>query len=943
MAEDGAQPELLCKFCRGEHELLECPEFLKMDIKSRCHYTVRYKRCILCLKSVTNCTGHLTPETSVRCTICNGDGHHTVMHSAEFVPPEEREGIDEAAAVNHQGGVEPYVLQECPNCLGEHLIFNCHEFQGLSPGERFLFCLQKKICIVCLKANKICRNSCAISPNTTCDECQSLWHHTLLHDPDQVPLRRKGKNQQRRLECARCNAQHHLYECAEFILMKEPQRTRVVQDHQICPLCLGRLQDCKTRCHLPGSAICLICQSPNHHELLHPDVFEFGIPTGTTRTVIQRCPQCAGGHNLTACLEFIWMSGWQKKHFCANRFICPRCLLAKDRCQDACAQNEKLVCSHCQSPFHHTFLHFALQGQDDPQFRRKKSCPQCKEEHRIHQCPLFLSLSAQAREVRRKELGLCRACLKNPHGRSCAHNICAVCGSPDHHTKLHISVDEPLEYTSGASHLKRLKLDNLLQNQATQIFRGPSTSSGPPVNNLPPITSDMTPEQKEWFSRHYVNTARVLESASYSEALRKGTPQAFITQGDLTEALRAVGRLVEQTVRPVEEPEVKKAAREREPIELRKCPLCLQPRHTFDRCPDFVSAGLQRRIRLLEIYNACARCLDLGHRFVECVRPRKVCGFHGCQLNHHPLLHRTKWDPHLSHWENEEKSVALDKVHREYYCQICISNNHVTDACPCWPPARNDRLAEARYLGLCLNCLQAAHEEDHSTCPCDEQVCGVNGCPYSHHPILHPTRVQPQYQPNRPCFEDRFADENIDSNGPFRVKRDVTPSGLRRLVNDHFSGATCLKLENRSSRDEIIYRRFKRRRDHVVLDNATFCRLYEIYRRARPGMENEPAHNSAEEWSSDDDQEPALNPAALVDARNLLVQVRANNLAVRTVTTAPTATVPADAENTATSTTNNPDAGDDSGRRSGDDDEDDENSAPDTHAQGGQDSGKGRP
>ena len=107
-------------------------------------------------------------------------------------------------------------------------------------------------------------------------------------------------------------------------------------------------------------------------------------------------------------------------------------------------------------------------------------------------------------------------------------------------------------------------------------------------------------------------------------------------------------------------------------------------------------------------------------------------------------------------------------------------------------------------------------------------------------------------------------------------------------------------------------------------------------------MENEPARNSAEEWSSDDDQEPALNPAALVDARNLLVQVRANNLAVRTVTTAPAATGPADAENTATSTTNNTDAGNDSGRRSEDEEEDDENPAPDTHAQGGQESGKGK-
>ena len=70
--------------------------------------------------------------------------------------------------------------------------------------------------------------------------------------------------------------------------------------------------------------------------------------------------------------------------------------------------------------------------------------------------------------------------------------------------------------TKEEANVKRLKLDKLLQNQATQIFRGPSTSSGPPVNNLPPITSDTTPDQREWFARHYENTAKVVESVAYS-------------------------------------------------------------------------------------------------------------------------------------------------------------------------------------------------------------------------------------------------------------------------------------------------------------------------------------------------------------------------------------------------------------------------------------------
>ena len=74
--------------------------------------------------------------------------------------------------------------------------------------------------------------------------------------------------------------------------------------------------------------------------------------------------------------------------------------------------------------------------------KKKDVCPQCKGEHLLTQCPMFLSSTAQVRDTLRRSLGLCRACLKYPHGRDCVYNICAICSSPARHTLLHISIDQ---------------------------------------------------------------------------------------------------------------------------------------------------------------------------------------------------------------------------------------------------------------------------------------------------------------------------------------------------------------------------------------------------------------------------------------------------------------------------------------------------------------------
>ena len=127
------QHALLCRFCRGDHELLECPEFMKMDSTLRRRYIIRHSHCLLCLRSRMNCRGHWTPETSIRCIFCNSNEHHSLMHSHESNPPRDPVVIDSVTVESNSEGVEPYHLQECPNCLEDHLVYNCSEWSLTPP------------------------------------------------------------------------------------------------------------------------------------------------------------------------------------------------------------------------------------------------------------------------------------------------------------------------------------------------------------------------------------------------------------------------------------------------------------------------------------------------------------------------------------------------------------------------------------------------------------------------------------------------------------------------------------------------------------------------------------------------------------------------------------------------------------------------------------------
>lgn len=68
------------------------------------------------------------------------------------------------------------------------------------------------------------------------------------------------------------------------------------------------------------------------------------------------------------------------------------------------------------------------------------------------------------------------------------------------------------------------------------------------------------------------------------------------------------------------------------------CPLCSLSEHKLDRCELFLKLGKDERWETHKKHNACRKCLGL-HSIRYC-RSRRVCGIDGCDLKHHPLLHR---------------------------------------------------------------------------------------------------------------------------------------------------------------------------------------------------------------------------------------------------------------------------------------------------------------
>jgi hypothetical protein len=816
---------LVCPVCTRDHEMADCVSFRNMSVPVREQYCINTKRCLRCLETVAKCQGHppVDGRPAVCCKVCHSGDHHTVLHHRKPVIMV----TNPAPSVPATG---------CIRCGREHALESCPEFLSCSVRARFSYCSQKRICFVCLTK---CGEKCVVTPDRHCAFCGSDRHHRVLHDQQWNPKNDRGKGPRQKTVCRRCNEEHRIEECKDILKLPTAQRRVLCLAFGICPRCMQSYEQCQTRCQELGLPKCSICGSEEHHTILHVEAA--GVrPDGNSNVSnapVQRCPQCGDGHHLTSCFQFFLLSIGEKLKLCQTRSICARCLTPAEICKSKCFDERRIACSRCFSGLHHTFLHVPLAEngsaytaaaaraysspyEDDT----KANCPHCQGDHRLEHCPMFGTLAVSQKELRLKQLGLCRICLESPHSGNCGIMTCHYCGEKTHNAMLHQFIDDP----SGS----------VIASATGQ--RQPITTTV--INNDTPAGS-----------------LSLLEKPSGAEKIKE-KEQTFITREDLNRVLAGLKTTLVKKKRDEEitntstEPVAGPSTR---PDPAQKCLVCGYERHPLEICPEFVGSGYWRRQTLVQIYGICCYCLEVGHSGVECKKPAQTCDFNGCKQRHHPLLHKLTYDDNLTVEQNALRSTRIERLGNERFCQLCYSSKHTIDECTHWPACRTDRIAEAEYYGLCPKCLTKKHLDD--TCSVEEQVCGVNGCPYSHHPLLHPTRMTPMTLPNRPRFEDRRPHEDISTDDRGREERDINGERLERLLKDHYMGPTTIFPYAKRKREEVTYCRYKRRMHHIVLTRGTFQRLYECYCRAPAGVENQDTDSEDLETSSDDSSSESNN------------------------------------------------------------------------------------
>ena len=72
-----------------------------------------------------------------------------------------------------------------------------------------------------------------------------------------------------------------------------------------------------------------------------------------------------------------------------------------------------------------------------------------------------------------------------------------------------------------------------------------------------------------------------------------------------------------------------------------KCYQCNKTDHAVWTCPDFASLGLNLRMNLVREKSLCLKCLNTGHRAINC-KVKFLCDVNKCGGHHHRLLHSDK-------------------------------------------------------------------------------------------------------------------------------------------------------------------------------------------------------------------------------------------------------------------------------------------------------------
>ena len=659
----------------------------------------------------------------------------------------------------------------CNICLKDHFTVQCPDLKEQNYAGRKRLCEQKNICPRCL--GFCLRGNYCANPEDICNRCFSGNHCTMLH-PDEGSSSEEDENE---ADCLVCTRKHELMSCYAFLSSDISTRIETCRFKKICQICLTKSHT--GPCYAPGLN-CKICGSVGHHTYLHDS--EYGR---------EMCPRCypEQKHLLEHCVHFLRLNLAERGDFVERNGIC-RCCLHKIHptrlCQSA-LEGSTTGCVICKAYDHHTLLHNASNSADPREFQRLQDM-----------------LKERLSKIRRE---------------NDVRVVVQSTSSTPAHTPLKTPVKTPLKTPT-----KKTSSRSVTQ----QGDRSAASSSRRLFSNLARRYDEIQgPRPGPTDLRFKLNQQELARGLAQGMQLSSASalPAPGISLANLPAGFSAepIVPLNQEGKKRTREPDHDRAETPRL-ADKPKCHLCSGDKHKLDVCPDFVTSGIRERERMAKgIRPACLLCLSVDHRSTECNSVTKFCGYHQCELSHHPLLHRRRYWSKDGKTKNQEYHVrAQIEEQKSDKCGICETRNHRTEHCSLWPAGRLDRRTFCLNHNLCEICLDKGHCK--SLCHSREMICGVNRCPEHHHPLLHPVQFHPIDGPNRPNYADRAPVNQLDR---LRVIKPADGDQAEQVLREKWAGKT--KLAPQVYDQGVWFEQGHHQRCEVTLEHAEFLRLYQAY------------------------------------------------------------------------------------------------------------------
>ncbi|XP_011881685.1 PREDICTED: uncharacterized protein LOC105569657, partial [Vollenhovia emeryi] len=115
-----------CTFCRGEHSIYYCKEFLALPIPKRIAEVRKNKTCINCLRS----TSHVASKcTSGSCRLCKSK-HNTLLHVAATTSGDQTGEAVQAAEVANVTATTSLATRNCQNVMLSTALVHAYDING---------------------------------------------------------------------------------------------------------------------------------------------------------------------------------------------------------------------------------------------------------------------------------------------------------------------------------------------------------------------------------------------------------------------------------------------------------------------------------------------------------------------------------------------------------------------------------------------------------------------------------------------------------------------------------------------------------------------------------------------------------------------------------------------------------------------------------------------